>query len=173
LHLIDFKLLTLELNAQLDMFVDAFGFMPDFIDGHQHVHQFPVVRKALLQVYQLRLKNKQIRCTYPYLSLPGFITKSAILAMSGGIVFKKMLIQSSIPHNEFFSGIYDFNSNYEYGDLFRDWLAMVKPNTLIMCHPGHQDVHNKDSIGAGRENELAYLSSARFLEDWEEFGISR
>ena len=32
------------------MFVHDFGRAPDFIDGHQHVHLFPQVRDALLEV---------------------------------------------------------------------------------------------------------------------------
>ncbi|TJW32360.1 MAG: ChbG/HpnK family deacetylase, partial [Mesorhizobium sp.] len=37
-----------ELDAQYGRFVEALGRGPDFIDGHQHVHFLPVVRKWLL-----------------------------------------------------------------------------------------------------------------------------
>ena len=39
-----------EIASQVREFVDAFGRAPDFIDGHQHVHLFPQVRDALLEV---------------------------------------------------------------------------------------------------------------------------
>ena len=37
-------------RASCDAFVDAFGRAPDFIDGHQHVHLFPQVSDAVLDV---------------------------------------------------------------------------------------------------------------------------
>ena len=37
-----------QLERQFDAFEAAFGRMPDYVDGHQHVHQLPVVRQRLL-----------------------------------------------------------------------------------------------------------------------------
>ena len=42
--------LIIEIASQLRAFVAAFGHLPDFVDGHQHVHLFPQVRDALLKV---------------------------------------------------------------------------------------------------------------------------
>ena len=42
--------LTIEIATQLRAFIDLFGRLPDFIDGHQHVHLFPQVRNAFLKV---------------------------------------------------------------------------------------------------------------------------
>ncbi len=42
--------LKLEIAAQIHAFAGAFGHLPDFIDGHQHIHLFPQVRDALLEV---------------------------------------------------------------------------------------------------------------------------
>ena len=41
-------------REQLDAFEAAMGTAPDFIDGHQHVHQLPGVRQAL-QLYVRRI----------------------------------------------------------------------------------------------------------------------
>ena len=38
--------MALEIARQLAEFEDATGFAPDFLDGHQHVHALPVVRRA-------------------------------------------------------------------------------------------------------------------------------
>ena len=43
-----------ELEAQLSAFEDAMGRMPDFIDGHQHVHAMPGVRRALGLLFSQR-----------------------------------------------------------------------------------------------------------------------
>mgnify|MGYP000073246266 CR=1 FL=1 len=41
--------LAREWDAQWARFCEALGRAPRFVDGHQHVHQFPVIRDALLQ----------------------------------------------------------------------------------------------------------------------------
>src|SRR5207253_5580574 len=52
-----------ELHAQLDRFEEQMGYLPDHIDGHQHIHQFPVIRSAIAKVYdeRLRANNTYIR----------------------------------------------------------------------------------------------------------------
>src|SRR5262249_28219250 len=42
--------LTAEIGSQLRIFMEAFGRLPDFLDGHQHVQLFPQVRDAFLKV---------------------------------------------------------------------------------------------------------------------------
>ena len=37
-------------TAQLEAFEQAVGRAPAHVDGHQHVHQFPVIREALIDV---------------------------------------------------------------------------------------------------------------------------
>ena len=42
--------LKAEIGRQLEAFRNAFGRAPDFIDGHQHLHLFPQIGRALLEV---------------------------------------------------------------------------------------------------------------------------
>src|SRR5712671_3297391 len=42
--------LAAEITSQLRTFLATFGHAPDFIDGHQHVHLFPQIGEALLDV---------------------------------------------------------------------------------------------------------------------------
>ena len=42
----------LELKAQLSLFIENWGGLPDFLDGHQHIHHFPVIRKAVITLYK-------------------------------------------------------------------------------------------------------------------------
>jgi len=41
-------------ERQLDAFADVFGRLPDFVDGHHHVHQLPVVREVLIESVRAR-----------------------------------------------------------------------------------------------------------------------
>jgi chitin disaccharide deacetylase len=164
------KLFVQEFNAQLDRFIEVMGFMPDFIDGHQHIHQFPGIRQAVLQVYQHRLKAHDIhvRATYPSLNLPPYQLKARILAAAGGKTLQAQLMQANIPHNPYFTGIYDFNPAIAYRTLFRRWLSMAQPNTLFMCHPA-KGLDVNDSITRARVNEYTYFLSDGWLHDCEEY----
>lgn len=163
-----------ELNAQLDHYVGVMGEYPEFIDGHQHVHQFPVIREVLLDLYHQRnLKEKGIfiRSTYPAIALSQFKVKSELLARTGGKKFHAQLQQRNIPHNSCFSGVYDFAPDSDYRALFRQWLAQVPHGTLIMCHPGEGDDAD-DVISITRKQELNYFMSNEFLRDCEEHQIN-
>ena len=56
-----------QLERQFDAFEAAFGRMPDYVDGHQHVHQLPVVRQRLLALLKRRYGGRMpwLRQTAP------------------------------------------------------------------------------------------------------------
>lgn len=170
LHLIKPSFIAEEFNAQLDSFIKLMGQLPDFIDGHQHVQQLPVIRKIILAAYKKRLQQGGafIRSTYPAITLPLFHFKAAILAITGGKAFQSLLQQSNIPHNSCFAGVYNFDPQVEYRTLFRQWLATVPINGLIMCHPGRGDSIT-DPIAKARINEMNYFSSDAFVQDCKEY----
>jgi predicted glycoside hydrolase/deacetylase ChbG (UPF0249 family) len=160
-----------ELHAQLDKFEAEMGQLPLFIDGHQHVHQFPVIRNVLMKVYEERLRQCQcyVRCVY----IPGFLypkgryySKILILqVLSGSISFKKELIKRGIPHNSSFSGIYQFQDSANYRTIFPYFLQHITDQGLIMCHPGLNKGELFDSISKSRYDEFLYFDSMQFLSD--------
>ena len=172
LGLLDKKLIMRELHAQLDAFVDSMGELPAFIDGHQHIHQFPGVREILLAVYKQRLMARQtyIRATFPMITLKPYQFKAQVIALTGGRALHSALTDLKIPHNAFFGGVYDFDKDANYRLLFRQWLALMQPNTLLMCHPG-DDSMRCDAIGQARVNEFQYLVSDDFVADCREYGV--
>src|SRR5450755_3513582 len=48
LRRLDPEIIVAELMVQLTTFREAFGRLPDFVDGHQHVQLFPQLRDAFL-----------------------------------------------------------------------------------------------------------------------------
>ncbi|KTD71276.1 ChbG/HpnK family deacetylase [Legionella tucsonensis] len=161
-----------EFLAQLDRFTEIMQQLPDFIDGHQHVHQFPVIRNVILDLYAQRLKSNgtSIRSTWPSIVLPQSQFKAKILSFTGGKALWKQLIKLGIPHNCFFSGIYDFAPATNYRELFRKWMSLSRENTLIMCHPG-ESPNSTDPIAHARLKELHYFLSDAFLKDCDEFHV--
>jgi predicted glycoside hydrolase/deacetylase ChbG (UPF0249 family) len=158
-----------ELNAQLEAFVEATGKLPDFIDGHKHVHQFPIVRDAFLQVFDERLRESgaYVRCTFDPASLyrvkdVAFL-KQLIIQLTGGIIFKRELEKRKITHNSTFAGIYNFAAAPDYSRLFPRFLSQVGDRGLIMCHPGMHSTEETEEIVNMRHQEYIYFSSPKFL----------
>ncbi|KGP63340.1 cellobiose phosphorylase [Legionella norrlandica] len=172
LRILNTKLISDEFHAQLDHYVAVMGELPDFIDGHQHIHQFPVIRQIILDIYQQKLKGKgiAIRSTYPSIRIASYQSKSKILAITGGKTFSSQLKKMKIPHNPYFGGIYDFSERADYRSLFRQWLQEAPNNSLIMCHPGEDDL-SCDAIAAARTKELDYFSSEGFIKDCQKYQV--
>lgn len=164
LRRLDQAAIEAECHAQLDQFEAAMGCLPDYVDGHQHVHQFPVIRDALLNVYEQRLRQQG-----SYIRLaneaPDMCLKKIIIYASGTSALSKQLKKRNIPHNASFAGIYSFHEAHEYPVYFAEFLQKVGDRGLIMCHPGLETVELDDPIGAARVKEYDYFSGSLFVEE--------
>jgi len=172
-----------EIQAQLDVFTHTMHVYPDFIDGHQHIHQFPIIRRALFEVHKRQMGHVDnaedetdytasfFRNTYngwrDLISMTSF-PKCQMLALLGGRRFKRALIRYNIPTNTSFAGIYNFRHASHYRDYFRRFLAKTRDGGLIMCHPGLQSQDKHDPLHAFRHHEFNYLMSDVFLSDLED-----
>lgn len=160
-----------ELKAQLDAFVAIMGQLPDFVDGHQHIHHLPVIRDGLLKVYQDRLQAKAAylrSVAYPN-PFPSF--KKIALQLTGARCFKQQLVKQKIPHNTSFSGVYSFKNNIDYRRLFLGFLKEIGDGGLVMCHPGLPDENTQDPIRSNRAIEFQYLASDDFITDCQEYAV--
>lgn len=166
LHQIDRSTIEAECHAQLDRFSETMGFLPQFLDGHQHVHQFPIIREAVINIYKQRLSHTgaYIRSTDEknglFALLPHF--KKLLIYLSGTQSFKKRLMEEKIPHNQSFAGIYNFSQAENYANFFQEFLNKIEHRGVIMCHPGLPS-EGKDSIAAARYQEYLYLRSDDFV----------
>lgn len=163
------------LELQLDCFEAHWGAAPDFIDGHQHVHQLPGVRAALLAVLHQRYGAARpavpwVRATVPAQWGWG---KAGVLALLGGWRLRRNLAQRQWPHNQHFAGVYGFDATTPaaYGAHMAQWLAQAQDGTLLMCHPASQPVAG-DAIGQQRAIEYAYLASPAFGQLLAQYGCS-
>jgi predicted glycoside hydrolase/deacetylase ChbG (UPF0249 family) len=160
-----------ELAAQWAAFVAATGRAPDFVDGHQHVHHLPGVRKAVLEWLRRQPKPPALRSTGCVLG-PGSLAKRLAIEWTGGRALARALAQqrgaACVPSNSVLLGVYDFVVT-DYRRLMRAWLANVPAaGGLIFCHPGQRSPDAAgDAIAAAREREWAYLASEAFAADLE------
>lgn len=152
-------------REQLDAFERALGKPPDFIDGHQHVHQLPGLRDALLAELQARYAPHErpwVRSTAPAGRL-WRSPKAAVIALLGGWTATRRLRRAGVAMNQGFGGVYGFDAATEagYGAQMAAWLPQVPHGGLLMCHPAAGVVQG-DAIGAQRPVEFGYLASEAF-----------
>ncbi|MFC3106625.1 ChbG/HpnK family deacetylase [Undibacterium arcticum] len=148
------------LHRQCDAFEAGLGRVPDFIDGHQHVHQLPVVRELLLELVQTRYAGQRmwIRNTLP--ATPRWRGKAQILKRLGGAHLARRLEQSGLATNRGFGGVYGFDTD-DYASRFEQWLTAAQPGMLLMCHPAIA-LQDNDAIAAQRVVEYHFFNSAQF-----------
>ena len=176
LGLLSRKRLTVEIATQLGAFVTQFGQLPDFIDGHQHVHLFPQVREALLDVMQETAPLAWVRqCGgVPTLPISFWDYKTRVLdALSGK--FRKLAARRDIVTNPAFAGVYDFIADTaDFARLFPGFLRDLPPRSVVMCHPGFVDaeLERLDPLTTQREREYAYLAGDGFPAVMQAYGVA-
>jgi predicted glycoside hydrolase/deacetylase ChbG (UPF0249 family) len=171
----ELSLIEAECQAQLDRFVAELGFLPDFIDGHQHIHQLPVIRDAVLRVYEKSLRSKKayLRSVGNMVSSAGVWSKikQTIIYLCGSAAFQSLLKKHAIPHNRTFAGIYSFPEAHQYPQLFPLFLKKSADQGLIMCHPGlNTSLDESDAIAQARFQEYSYLVGEQFEVDCQSLG---
>jgi hypothetical protein len=150
--------------AQIERFVRHVGRLPDFIDGHRHVHQLPVIRDALLRQIGHFWHGKPppwVRVTVPR-RFRGW--KAALIAELGGHALARRLRAAGISCNTDFAGVYALQPGMFYRPLVQIWLSGLAPGGLLMTHPGMAGGRD-DVIADVRPQELEYFSSEAFLQD--------
>ena len=163
-----------ELDRQIAAFAAAIGRPPDFIDGHQHVHQLPVVRGAVLA--RARAHGAYLRyATEPLWAVLGrgiAVARSAAIALMGRSLAREGR-QAGIPGSSSFRGVRDFAPSEDYARLFPRFLARPARAMIVACHPGRVDeaLIAADPVTVAREDEFSYFASPRFAADLAAAGV--
>jgi predicted glycoside hydrolase/deacetylase ChbG (UPF0249 family) len=165
-----------ELTLQLNAFESAMGMKPDFIDGHQHIHQFPGIVDVLMDVIRHRYTSP-----LPYIRSAGSpvsqiwqrqvsIVRALFIGWLGNTVRGKAA-KNGIPTNNDFTGIYSFHGDYR--QAFNQFLVSASNGLLIMCHPGEVDAQLRalDPLTDQRQVELNYFLSDDFIDDLKINGV--
>ena len=166
--------LVIEIATQVEAFAMAFGRLPDFIDGHQHVHLFPQVRDAVLKVAAEVAPNAWVRqCGRPR-SARRLQDRKELLLDVLSLGFRRKARQLGVATNPAFAGAYDFKGKPDFAAIFPRFLAGLPDGGLIMCHPGFVDAELKrlDPLTHQREREFTYFNSDEFPRLLAEHGVA-
>ena len=163
------KKLEIEIATQLGAFVTAFGRVPDFVDGHQHVHQFPQVRDALLGVVKEIAPNAWVRqCGRAALPLRRRLSDKKGAAARRAQPQRSASVRrrsASPPIRRSPAPTISRRRPCRISPTcFRAFLDELPAGGLIMCHPGKVDaeLERLDPLTYQREREYAYFAGEAF-----------
>lgn len=160
------KEIAAEIARQLDAFEDALGCPPDFVDGHQHVHVLPGVRRALLDILARRYPAGALYVRDPADSVAAIRTRGVAVGKAlviAGLAtgFRSAALKRGLRVNRGFSGVAPFDPHRDFtADLAR-FLIEPGPSHLVMCHPGFVDAElaSLDPVVATRPVEHAAIAA--------------
>lgn len=148
------------IDAQLQRFEDALAAVPDYIDGHRHVHQLPRVRDALLAAvlerYGARLPWVRISRATGW----NAGVKARLVSALGARDMTARCKAFGIPCNERLLGFYAFDDvAAAHRARLHAWLAQTRASgDVLMCHPAAR-CENGDPIGRARAVEFEIMRS--------------
>lgn len=166
-----------QIDTQLDLFEKYVGQAPDFIDGHLHVHQFPVVRELLLQEIQRRYSHqlpwiRDTRAGPMSAQLPVIQRlKARLIGALGASSLVRLAQQAGIQTNQGFAGAYDFDRPHPaYDRMLNAWLEQAATHMLFMVHPATA-ASPKLAFGTDRVEEYRVLSGDAFAANLQQRGL--
>lgn len=189
LRRLDVAMLEREIERQWARFEVLWGRAPDFIDGHQHAHQLPLIRDALLQVLRRRYPSgsrgprpwvRQCRSPGWRAVLAGIsvsdTVKAAIISALGASVLGRAVGRLGLRRSERLLGVYPFDADATaYLRRWQAWLSLARSQgDLLMCHPAvptQKAPPWPDVIAESRCMEHAVLTGQAFGELLQAGGV--
>ena len=167
------KKIEIEFEKQWNLFCDLVQSEPDYLDSHHHVHQFPIISDAILNVLgRTKLKpNFFIRNTANSAQLDSLFIKKALLNFLGKRLQKK-LRKINIDTNKNFTGFYDYSNMKMNFNILSSFLHNASDDTLMMVHPSLGDTPElNDLMQLSRQSEYDLLMTSEFMDLIKQFGF--
>lgn len=161
-----------ECLRQIEAFAQHFGRLPDFVDGHQHVHVLPGVRAALVSAIETAWQGSRRPWVRDPFDTPGTIlargvaVPKALVIAALSVGLGRTLNRRGIATNHGFSGVSPFDPTRSFADDFARFLSVPGPQHLVMCHPGFVDeeLPRLDPVVATRPHEHDFLMGDGYLQ---------
>lgn len=168
-----------EIRRQVVAFEAVHEAVPDFVDGHQHVHVLPPVRQALFFVLRERGYAGRVWLRDPSDRIASILRRpvsrgKALVVMALARGFGSQARAAGFDTNDGFSGFAPLDLTVHPRRIFETSLTDLGPRPVVMCHPGYVDDELRclDPAVESRPEELAYLQSGEFGHLLAERGIA-
>jgi hypothetical protein len=144
LGLVPTREIAAEIERQLDAFERHFGYPPDHIDGHEHMHVLSGIRQCLFEVVARRYPGVKPLLRDPSDSRRAIAARGgprgkAVAVAALALRFAAGARRHGIPTNRGFSGFSEFDVKLPYANELEAALRAPGPRHIVMCHPGHAD----------------------------------
>lgn len=169
-HRLDRAAVAAELERQIERFRAVAGHLPDFIDGHEHVHAFPLINAIVRRTAAEVSPGSPI----PIRSVDHFFgptdapLKRAVIRFLAARGSRDAAGIAPVELNTGFAGDYSLRANAGFPGLFQSWLETAPDRGLIMCHPRRAASGQAASAGAA---EARFLDSPAFMSLCERHSI--
>jgi chitin disaccharide deacetylase len=176
-----------QIGRQLDLFETVLGRAPDFVDGHQHVHQLPQIRQALFDELTRRYSPQSPAAASAAQACPWLRhtragsqagvpmrlrLKARIIQLLGSRALAQLAGSGGFSMNAGLLGVYDFRGGVlNYQTLLKLWLEHAVDGDEIMCHPAARAVDG-DALGEQRVAEFNVLAGERTGQWFHDYGIA-
>lgn len=177
-HSLSVSKIRASIAKQLDQFEAALGTPPDYIDGHQHVHQLPQIRDVLLDIVTQRYSANLpwIRIARPP-AADGF--KARVIAVLGAAALEQRASEVGLRCNSTLLGVYGFDVEATaYRQKLSQWLEIACKGSgngiyAFMCHPAIASDRSEigDPIYKARLQEYQVFASEDFSALLAQHGI--
>ncbi|MGE5319826.1 MAG: ChbG/HpnK family deacetylase [Hyphomicrobiaceae bacterium] len=179
-RLLDSAQIRAAIERQFERFERAMGRLPEFVDGHQHVHQLPVIRDQLIAVMNQRYGSASkpwLRSTLPAAACrnaglpPSTVRKAQLIGWLGASSLRGLARRQGYSQNRHLVGVYGFElSEAGYLQKMKAWLDCASDGDVLMCHPS-LPWRGEDPLQAARNQEYRALSSEAFSALLESAGL--
>jgi predicted glycoside hydrolase/deacetylase ChbG (UPF0249 family) len=160
-----------EIRRQLDAFEATMGAAPSHVDGHQHVHQFPVIRELLVDELGRRYAGGQLPWLRNTAGASRWRFKGRVIEAMGAKALERLGRERGFAQNATLLGVYDFRGGPpRFRALLREWLADARDGDLLMCHIATGIVPG-DEIAQARVDEYGVFADDAFDRMMGEAGV--
>jgi chitin disaccharide deacetylase len=139
---INYREVVQEFDAQLRRFRDLIGRTPNLINGHKHIHVFPLIGAALMEVLErwnlrpyVRRVREPLTCLW---KVRGARLKRTFLATLGGMAARRQE-HAGFAGNDWLAGVTDPKWTAD-PEFFARWIGRVPGGVVeLAVHPGYRD----------------------------------
>ncbi len=159
-----------ETERQIVRFTEVAGEPPDFVDGHQHAHALPGIRRGVLAALNKCFPAGNVLVRDPADKFGAIIRRDVATKKALGIAvlahgFREACERAGAMTNVGFSGVSNFKPAARYADELPRFFVSPGPRHLVMCHPGFSDAElaRLDPVAGRREEEFSAIREASWL----------
>lgn len=169
-RMLDKELVRREMVKQITSFKEKLGFYPDYIDGHKHIQQLPVIRDILCDVIvDLGIgKTAYCRSSANQGSYSKKILRMSVLSFIKNYLInlpgrktRDLFLKKEIMTNDALYGHYAAGSKCNVQKIISNLDFETAVNSMLYCHPEKQG-HSGEIPWEDRLDTYNFLKSDEF-----------